>query len=162
MAERKVNIFKVLGYMDRGNFDAYRGLFSDEERKEVDGLLSYPALRWMSVAQDDTQHEGALQMVNEVANRGYFEFGKHRELQFKLLAVAGIRSFVKHGWIAAPPSKRSGKIYEMLRRAYPFMKDDEATLWVEVNSAEGVLELARRLGCDKDEMKALVEECKAL
>jgi hypothetical protein len=161
--QRALNVFDVLKALDRGDMELHERIsaLGEAERKELDGFLSYPALRWMSAAEDQSAHGDALLLVNEFANVGYFEFGREKSLQAKLLAIAGQRRWIKHIWIAGPKNRRTSKLREALRRLWPNMNDGDCDLWYELNGIEGVGELAGLAGLQKDETKELLDECKS-
>lgn len=158
---RALDLFGVISAMDRGkgNYSSVRP--GTEERKELDSLLSYPMLRWMSAGTSKDGQEFCLHAVNEIANSGYFELGKHRELQFRLLQAAGTRTGERRSWI--PPLKGMGSLGpagDLVVSHIPHARPDEIELWLEINGIEGLTALCDSMGLQKDESKTVIADYK--
>lgn len=156
---RKLDLFKAIRAIDSGDYE-YRNNLPEDERKELDGSLGLPMLVWMSGAEDDNQHEFVLDAINEIANPGYFELGKHKDLQFKLLAACGARTWVKHVWCGTLKTSRPGKTYDVIRKAYPHIDDSDVDLWLDLNGSSGLQDLCDDLGMQKEERKKVMDDFK--
>ncbi len=158
--EKRVDIFSVMRKLDAGNKDVYSQYRKDKEAlKELDSFIGFLALRWMSAADgpnDDAEY--CLESVNELVNGGYFRLSGHHELQAKLLAVAGARKKVRHAWIPQPKRRIGGLATQAVLGMHPHMKDDEVRLWIDMFGTEAVLEVARRIGWQSEELQKLEKE----
>lgn len=158
--DRRVDIFSVMRKLDAGNKDVYGQYMRDKDAvKELNSFIGFLALRWMSAADgpnDDA--EFCLESVNELVNSGYFKLSGHHELQAKLLAVAGARKKIRHAWIPQPKKRIGTLSSQAVLGLYPHLKDDEVALWIELFGPDAVLEAARRIGWQSEEMQKLQKE----
>ena len=152
-----MNIFDVIKKIDAGKYDYYSSL-NEEDRKELDKALSFPLLRWMSGSDDDDMMEVSLELINEIVNPNYFALSDHKELQYKLLVAAGARTFVKRKWFAPVGAKSKNRIYDCLCLAYPDMKADEVDMWLDINGRDGLEELTKMVGIQKEDRQKILEE----
>lgn len=157
--QRKLDLFKALRAIDSGDYE-YRNGLDAEERKELDAALGLPMLVWMSCAEGNPHHEVMLDAINELANPGYFELGRHKDLQFKLLTACGARTWVKHKWPGTLKTSRPGKTYETIRRAFPHIDDGDADLWLDLNGEVGLQDLCDELGMQKEDRKKVLDDYK--
>lgn len=157
--EKKIDIFSVMRKLDAGNKNIYSSMSDKDAIKELDSFIGFLALRWMSVAEGDKNDAAfCLEAVNEIANPSYFKLSGHHELQAKLLAVAGARKRIRHGWISPPKKKIGALAARVVLEMYPHLKDDEVALWIDECGKEAVVDLARRIGWQEDETKKLEKE----
>lgn len=158
--DRKLNIFSVLQRFDMGDKNVYKSYEKDKDQlKELEGFVGFLALRWMSSAEDRDDAMYCLEAVNEIANPGYFHLS--REMQCKLLAVAGGKKKMRHSWIAPPKKRKSTLAYEAILSMYPHLKDDELALWIELYGIESVIDVARSAGWQQDRIDKLTDELEA-
>jgi hypothetical protein len=157
--EKKIDIFAVMRMLDAGNKNIYANFTDKESLKELDSFIGFLALRWMSVAEGDKNDAAfCLEAINEIANQNYFKLSDHHELQAKLLAIAGARKRIRHGWISPPKKKNSVLATRVVIEMYPHLKDDEVSLWISECGKDAVVDLARRIGWQEDEVKKLEKE----
>lgn len=155
--ERKIDIFSIMRKLDSGNKNIYHGL-DKESKKELDSFIGFLALRWMSASDDNSDAAYYVEVVNDIANPDYFKLSDHRELQSKLLAICGARKRVRHCWISPPKNRVGNLAFRVVLEAYPHLKDDEILLWIEQCGRDLIMDMARRLGWQEEELKKLEKE----
>lgn len=154
-----LDVFRLLEALDKRDFNFYKNL-SDDEKKSFAGIV---AMRWMSsVTGPKSFQEYHIIAVNEVANKHFWNsaLANHPELQYLLLARAGTGQKMRHEWIKGPSNKSNTKVYEFLKRVYPTANDDEYKLFLEMNTANDLVDLAKMMGMQDDEIKDLKKELK--
>lgn len=157
-AKRPLDIFSVLRRLDVGDLGVYGSITDEAAKKELDGFVGFPALRWMSAAEGPrSEVEYCLEAVNEIANPGYFQLGQHRELQCKLLATAGVRKKMRHCWIAGPKRKKTDAWREPVSQMWPHLSDAEIDQWISMNGRDGVVDVAEACGWPPEEIKKLTK-----
>lgn len=148
--ERNLDIFWLLGELDRKNYDLWNKL-TEEQRKEFSPVL---VLRWMLGSRDPVQ----LLLLNEVVNTVVFSLPHHKELLLKLLTVTTSGSSQRYQWLnlktAGGKNKRS---VQLIAEHYGLSLRDAAESF-KLFSADEVLELAAMHGLQKDEIKELQKE----
>lgn len=149
---------QALRAADRGDYEFYDRERDPEEQKDLDRLVQYPLLRWMSAPEDDEDHEICLEMINIFANVGYFDFAKHKSLQWRLLCACGTRTGARKKWILPPRGGSSTKFYEVLNRAFPLHNTDEHDLWLNLNGKEGLEDICKRMGMQEKERKTVISD----
>lgn len=157
----KLDIFKVLEAIDKRDFGFYKNL-SDEEKKNFAGIV---AMRWLSsVSGSKDLQEYYVLAVNETANKNFWSSGlkDHPELQYLTLARAGCGAKQRHEWIKGPTKKSSNKIYDFLKKYYPTANIEELDLFFEKNTLEDMIEIAKMLGMQDDEIKEIRKELKKI
>ena len=142
MAERKLDIFRVLRALDARDKNFYDSL-SAEEQKE---LAFYVLLRWSSGIQDNNHvlQSWYVEETNRSVNRDFWTLSKHPRLLWMLFAQVGSLNRVRHDYIKRDQKK--DKEVEMLGKIYPNVKMEDLALFKEL------------LG--KSELKALLNEYK--
>lgn len=147
MAERKLDLFALLGQLDAKDFDAWSNL-SEDERKEVS---PYMLLRWLSGCSDPEQ----LVNMGHIAAPCIFEFGKKPELALMVLAACTANGRKRYRW-QAPKSapKAASKAVELIALTYKMPTKHAAEVLPMFTDAE-LLELGEAQGWQKDELKEL-------
>lgn len=151
-----MNLFKILQKLDLNDYQHY--CKNSADKKELDGVLGYPLLRWMSACKDDEEHSVSVELVNEIANKGYFSIHEHKELQFKLLAASGIGRPTKREWIKPPKRYSNKKLENLFFSVYPHLDEEDLNLWIEQNGKQGVKELCLTHGVQEKEMKEILRD----
>jgi hypothetical protein len=160
MADDRLNIFDIMGEFDRQKLNT-RDRYKDEKLKEYDSFIGYPALRWMSAAQNDIEHLLCLLNVNEI-NSGFFDLQKHKAMQSKALASTGIGQKTRHVYIKPPENKRTSRLYTLVLTYYPDFDYEDCDDFINKCSPDDIQELATMSGLyeDKKSMKPLLDEFK--
>ena len=135
---------------NRGFYDE----LTDEERKK---FATYLMLRYAaSVDGSADLQEWYLRATNERVNINFFDLGKHPKLQWLLCTtVSPDMGRQRHYWQAS--KKKDGasnsKSVKFLTKLYPYMKQDEIELLVEINDVKELKALARSMGMPDNEIK---------
>lgn len=117
----------VLDAVDRRDLGFYDRM-SEEEKKEFK-KKSFVFLRAAScVAEYEDTAMDYLLAVNMFANKGWFDLAKHPELQWKLLALCGMGSRVRHTWIDMSKKESRNGFAKILEDKYPQLNDEELDL----------------------------------
>jgi len=160
--EFKLDVFELLSALDRRDFKFYESL-SNEQKKAFAGIV---AMRWMSVVSDKNQDlcEYHIQMINEAANRHFWnsEMQKHPGLQYLLLAVSGIGQKQRHQWIKGPTKKNKNKTMKLLSEYYPTANVEELQMFFDMNDVDDIINIAKMLGRQDEQIKELKKELKGL
>ncbi len=158
----KLDVFKLLAALDKRDFKFYSQL-SDEEKKGFTGIV---AMRWLSSVSDKNRDmcEYHIQMVNDGANKHFWnsEMIKHPELQYLSLAVCGIGAKQHHQWIKGPARKKKNKVLSMLAEFCPAANIEELEMLFDINDLDGLVEIAKMMGYQDDQIKDLKKEIKVM
>jgi len=156
MTERTLDLFELLGNINKKKRTYYREL-SDQEKKEFVPLI---IMRWLS----GTTNPGQITFLNEVVNPFVFELSKHKELLFMLMTVCTNGSFKKYTW-----QKAKGKSMptmptslDVIKRNDPYLSHRQAVDLLKIFKESDILEMAGDLGCEKDELTKIKAEFKKL
>lgn len=147
----KLSIFDIMAKLDRGDTNA-RDQYEGQELKEFDSFIGYPALRWMSGANDPVDHMMCLVATNNI-NRNYFDLHAHKELQSKILASAGIGRRVRHKYIKPPEAKNKNTLYELVYCFYPDFDTEDCEFFLNRSSVDDIKTLANQSGLYEDAKK---------
>lgn len=147
-----MTIFDFLASFDRKDY-LLREKLSEEEAKELDNFVGYLALRWMSAADNTTDHQMSLLNVNEI-NRTYFSLYKHPELQAKLMAYAGLGEKTRRSYIKGPKALADNKLYQVVRMRYPDADNDDCKFYLQNCGRESFETLCRQTGHQPKTTKA--------
>jgi hypothetical protein len=149
--EHALDIFKVLGELDRKNYNLWDKLTPEEQK----GFSPLIAMRWMAGTTDQRQ----LVFLNEIVNMAVFNIGDHKELLMKLLAVCSSGETKRYSWInyQLKGAKKSKLSVNLIAEHYGMsLKDAEDTLRLFL--PEEIMELGEAAGLQKDELKLLKKE----
>lgn len=149
MAEYKLDLFGILGKIDRGDYDFYEKL-SPEEKKEFSPLIF---MRWMSGCDDPRQ----ITMLNAFVNKYVFPLGKHPGLLAKTLVTCSSRTPRRYKWITNKKSTNRPNSLKVVMEYYG-MSARETKDQMSLIKQEDVLEMANQLGYQKDEVAKLKKE----
>jgi hypothetical protein len=131
----------------------YYDKFTDEERKQ---FSTYLMLRYGASVEGSVDFQSYyLLATNENVNKYFFDLNKHPKLQWLMCTtVSPNMGKQKHYW--QPAKKREGsnnKTIKFLTALYPELKDDEIQLLSEINDKKDLVELARKLGWEENDIK---------
>lgn len=159
--EYKLDLFKqVLPALDKRDFSFYKNL-SIEEKK---GFADIVALRYMSTTADSNKElcEYHILAANEAnKNLWHSELRNHKELQYLVLALIGTGRVMRHEWIKGPVGKkRNNKVFDLVKKYYSTASNDEIQMFIDMNTADDLIELAKEFGTQDEELKELKKEIK--
>jgi len=148
----KLDMFKdVLPSLDKCDLDRFSKM-SEEEQKSFQPVV---ALQFMSAIKGNAEGD-YIDFVNSVANYGFHDLYKHKNLQWKLLATAGLGKPQRHYWV--PMTKQSNnKLYMELLKLNPDLKEDEVLTVVKIYGKSGIKQLAMDAGWQDKEIKELLK-----
>lgn len=150
-AERKLDIFKVLGAADSKQEDFYEKL-TDEERKEMQPFL---VARWMS----GTFNASQVYFLNEFVNPYAFSLTSHKQLLWQLLTVCNAGKSQRYTWNKLPAKRESGKPNALkVVRQYFGYSSREAIDALDILKREDVISLAEQLGWQPEDITKIRRE----
>lgn len=153
--ERKLDIFKLLNAVDKKNYDWFSKQ-SDDAQKEFAPSV---AMRWLSTLDNiGMASEYMLVMVNERVNDHLWDYSKHPDLVYRLMASCGLGSTQKHQWLS--PQKRKnegGKAFELLQKHNQEVNEDELDFLMSGFSKEEFSQYVDDCGIDKTEAKEILK-----
>lgn len=149
----KLDIFETLAALDRKDY-TFLERQPEEDRK---GFAPPVVLRWMGAVQG-RDADLAMVVTNEIANVNFYDLYEHPELQYRLLAAAGLGTRQRHDWIPFPKQAKTTKGVEaFIARFYPFANHQEITLLVSQFTRETFVEFVDRSGCTPAECKEAID-----
>jgi hypothetical protein len=159
--EYKNDLFRdVLPALDSQDKKYYSTL-TDAQKKDISIWL---LTRYMSAA--GSHYAGQLYTVNETVNKrssfltsnkteNSLTTGRHKELQWMLLAITGTGRRERHKLPATPRGIKKTPLVEVLISRYPLMKDDDIELLLELNTNEEMKSFLKDNGFDDKTIKEL-------
>jgi len=135
---------------------AYYDKFTDEQRKK---FSTYLMLRYGATVEGSADLQSYyLLAINEQVNKNFFDLGRHPKLQWLLCTTAspGMGN-QRHSWLAAKKTSGgvSNKIVKFLEKLYPQLSESELKLLATINDRRNIENLARGLGWDDKQIRAL-------
>lgn len=152
MANYKLDIFDLLSKISSPKSgDIYANL-SDDERK---GFAPLVVMRWLSGTSDEQQ----IMLLNEFANPLIFPLAKHPHLLMRVLQAANSKTGKRYQWLAVKSKKKNVETLKVISEFYG-MSMREVRMLDPLPSESEIIEMAERLGYQKDEMAKLKKEFK--
>ena len=157
---QKISLDAVLQALDSRDFGFYERL-TDEERK---GYSPFILMRYMSSLSPQSREQAyAVMMTNDICNIGFFNLGKHPELQHKLLCLAGLGRKQYRPYVGSKNAKSKTRVVdEFLMGLHPGINATELSILRSQHDADSLRELGQDAGLSKAEIKELVEDAKKL
>lgn len=155
----KLDIMSVLEAIDRKERGFYANL-TEEERK---GFAPRVVVRWLSAVSDNNSlRDYYILAANDLVNVGLWNLGRHPELQYLLMTVAGSGRKQYHQWIPAKATRSSTtpKFDALLATTCPEANRAEFDLLRSQFSTEEALDFAAASGIDDRELKEIQAELK--
>lgn len=152
--KHKVDIFKVLGNINKKDREFYTSL-SEEEQKGIHPLV---LMRWMSGVKSPRQ----IMFLNEFPNQYVFSLANHKKLLMDLLLVCSPGSWQKYTWTKAKSKKESSTplLIELVKQSYNY-SSSEAMDVLPILDDDTLLEMAMDFGYQTQELKDVKKELKA-
>jgi len=148
MAAPRLDLNRVLGALDKKQWDFYDRL-TDEEKK---AFTPYLMLRYASSVSGDFELASYyLLATNHYANEGFFDIAKHPKMQWLCLAAASPgMSKVRHPWIGfkkkADADKKTNAKKKTLLGLYPNAKESDIDVMCELITDAEIKEDLRQSG----------------
>ena len=159
--EYKNDLFAdVLPALDKKNKNYYSTL-TDAQKKEIS---IWQLTRWMSSVS--SCYADQIYTVNETINKrsslfsskkteNSLETGKHKELEWMLLAITGTGKKERHEWPGAPKGVKKSPLISALISHFPLMKDDDIELLLHLNTQVDLKMFFKDHGYDDKTIKEL-------
>lgn len=145
----KLDIFETLKAIDNKQYDYYSKL-PDDLKKQFN---SYMLLRW-SYGTNEDRH---LIDINDLVNRFCFNFYYHPELVYLLLTSASNGSTKHYKWKGVKKKKSFPMRTQVIQQVYNY-SEREANMYVNYYTKDEFVELAEKLGWEKEEINKLKKE----
>lgn len=145
---RTVNIFDVLKQIDLHKEDYYDNMV-ESDQKQLHPLVM---TRWLSGTSDPA----VIQMLNATVNKYNFSLANHKPLLMRMLLLVSSGRSRRYQWLAKNKETSNSKFIKVLRQYYQ-CSEREATEYVSMHSREEMAEMARYVGWQDDEIKALLK-----
>lgn len=145
---RSVDIFKILGQIDRQDREYYDRL-EEHEQKQLHPLV---LMRWLSGVNDPN----VIRMLNVTVNPYIFNLANHKPLLMRMLQLASCGRVRRYQWSARAKEKNKNKHIEVVKQYYECTAR-EAALHAQHHTVEDVAQMARELGYQDDEVKQLIK-----
>jgi hypothetical protein len=145
-AEKKLDVFWLLGQLDRKNYNVWNEL-TDDQRKEV---APYVLTMWMAGSDEFEQ----LVKLGTIAAPCVFDFGNRPELMLKVLTACSSGGTKRYEWCAPKATKKKRAAVELIARTYrmPLRHAEDVLPMFSAAEIEG---LAIAEGWQPDEIKDL-------
>lgn len=155
MSERKLDVFKLLNAADKKNYEWLSKQPEDSQKEFAPSV----AIRWLSTLDDiGMESEYMLIMVNERVNDHLWDYSKHPDLVYRLMASCGLGVIQRHQWVS--PQKRKGnggKAFELLQKHNQEANEDELEYLMSGFSKETFSQYVDDCGIDKIEAKEIMK-----
>jgi len=150
---------EVLNSLDKKDYNVYSKM-SEEQKKEFQPFV---IMRYMSSVPDDDASVYSLLVVNELANKHFWDLTTEKELQAKLLAASGLGKKTYHQWISNKSINTNALhrfILDIFNNKNWHCNKGEIELFCKMNTLETIIDLCSEYGKTKDEQKKIVEQYK--
>lgn len=145
---RTVNIFDVLKQIDLHKEDYY-DVLPESDQKQLHPLV---ITRWLSGTSDPA----VIEMLNLTANMYNFALVNHKPLLMRMLLVASSGRPRRYQWLAKSKETSKNKHVQVIRQFYN-CSEREARGYLPMHTTEEIVEMARSVGWQDDEVKALTK-----
>ena len=152
-ANHKINIFQVLGSINKKSKTVFTAL-TEEERKGVHPLV---IMRWMSGIKSPLQ----IMMLNEYTNKYVFALANHKKLLMDTLVACSPGHFTKYNWTKKKGGVNSNTplLLNLVKEVYNY-SSMKAIDCIPLLDDETLLEMAMDLGRQPQEIKDIKKELK--
>lgn len=128
----KLDIFRVLGAVDRRDKTFYDNL-TDDERK---AFSPYIMLRWVStVNSNPVLEQWYVEETNRMVNINYFTLAKHPKFMWLMYSQVGSTQRIKHEYIARSNTKKDKRLAALMK-LYPSMKKNDLEMLLQVANTD--------------------------
>jgi hypothetical protein len=151
--EYKLDVFQVLGQADKKN-SFFCADLTEEEQKS---FVPFVTMRWLSGTYSAYQ----IVFINELVNPFVFSLGTHKDLLYKLMTLCTTGKTQRYKWNKTISKKVSSKPHTIsVIKEYLGYNTLNAIDAAKLLSEDDILDMAEKLGRQKDEMSKLKAELK--
>lgn len=123
----KLDMFRVLGAVDRRDKEFYDKLSNDERK----AFSPYIMLRWVStVSGNPILEQWYVEETNRMVNINYFTLAKYPKFMWLMYSQVGSLQRIKHEYLART-FKKKNKHIRALEKLYPAAKMSDIELLAE-------------------------------
>ena len=151
--EFKLDIFETLSAIDRRD-----GNFLQSQPDEIQkAFVPRVVLRWAS-SVNGPNAEYYIEATNQFVNVDMDSLSDHPELQYRLMAMCGIGSKLRHNWIPITKSKSRSptKLHEFLAEYHPLASSTELDQLLNMHSREDFVQLLQDAALNQSDTKELM------
>lgn len=154
MAERKLDLFGLLGAISEKNLTYYEEL-PDESKKEFQPFV---IMRWLT----GTHSKRQVYFLNAVVNPFVFDLGQHHKLlMYYLLTLCTSGKQQRYTWTKPPSATKVSKLVLTVICDYFAYTKRQAIDAAKLLSSEDILDYAEQLGWQKEDITKLKKEFKS-
>lgn len=154
MAGHKLPLNALLTAVDRRD-TGWLHRQAEAVRKDFAPLVM---MRWVATVSDGPEAVYMLWAINERVNGHLFDFAKHPDLMFRLMASCGIGKKLNHQWLAGPVHKvHSNAASRLLHEHYPEASDAEIALLLTLYDRPAFLRFIDECGVQEKDAKDVVK-----
>jgi hypothetical protein len=145
--ESSIDIFWLLGQLDRKNFNVWDEL-TEQQRKDVQ---PYVILRWLAGCTEPEQQV----KLGEIAAACVFDLGKHPDLMLRVLTACTTGGTKRYRWQNPKGQQKvSSKAISLISQVYN-CNERHAREYLPLFSVDELLALGEHQGLQPDELKEL-------
>ncbi len=151
--EYKLDVFQVLSQIDKKNTPFYDNLTEEEQK----GFVPFVTMRWLTGTSSAYQ----VVFINELVNPFMFSLGSHKDLLYKLMTVCTTGKTQRYSWNKTVSKKTTNtpQLVSLIKQYYGYNNLEAIDALTILDKAD-LLDIAERLGKQKDEMVKINQELK--
>ena len=158
MAKARLNkLTDVLNAIDSRDTEFMDNL-PPANKKELEGniwlLMRYASNISGDFNASDIEKYSAIIMTHQLVNTNFMKVNDHPELQWKLLAHAGLGANYYHELLPQFSKKKVDKRVEMLSKILPNKSLDDLHVYISINDVEDLKELCIEYGYEQKDVSA--------
>lgn len=150
MADRKLDIFRVLAEIDKKNSTFYTSL-TDEEQK---GFLPVVVSRWLT----GTTRKAQVIFINELINPFVFSLYKHPQLLYYLMTICTSGKPQRYTWNKALSKTPSKPVVVKAIQQYFGYNSKDADLAIPILDPIDIVSMAESMGWQDEDLNKLRKE----
>lgn len=150
MAERKLDIFRILNEIDNKNVKFYSSL-TDEEQK---AFFPVVVVRWLT----GTYNKQQVYFINELVNPFVFSLYKHPQLIYYLMTICTNGKPQRYVWNKTQSKSPTHSLTVKAIQQYFGYNSRDANKAIPLLNPEDIVSMAENLGWQDDELNKMRKE----